>query len=59
MEIFGHRGAAGLLPENTLPGFRLAAELGCFGLECDVWAVGGKLAVISVAPVSMFTDVLG
>ena len=32
----GHRGVAGLAPENTLAGFRLALELGVDGVEFDV-----------------------
>lgn len=36
MQICGHRGAAGLRPENTLAGFRYAIELGVDGVECDV-----------------------
>src|SRR4051794_4541329 len=35
-EIVGHRGAAGLAPENTLPSFRRAVELGVRLLELDV-----------------------
>lgn len=34
--VVGHRGAAGILPENTLKGFRYAIELGCEYVECDV-----------------------
>jgi glycerophosphoryl diester phosphodiesterase len=34
--IAGHRGAAGLAPENTLPSFRKAVELGVRLLELDV-----------------------
>lgn len=34
--VVGHRGAAGVLPENTLEGFRYAVELGCEYVECDV-----------------------
>jgi glycerophosphoryl diester phosphodiesterase len=34
--VVGHRGAAGVLPENTLKGFRYAIELGCAYMECDV-----------------------
>lgn len=34
--VFGHRGAAGLAPENTLPSFALALELGADYLELDV-----------------------
>ena len=36
MLIIGHRGAAGHLPENTLPSFRKALELGADGFELDV-----------------------
>lgn len=34
--MFGHRGAAGLAPENTLPSFALGAALGAPYLELDV-----------------------
>lgn len=36
IETVGHRGAAGLVPENTLPSFAKAIELGCDRTECDV-----------------------
>ena len=36
MQVIGHRGAAGLAPENTLAGFRKALELGVDGIELDV-----------------------
>ena len=36
MEIHGHRGARGLLPENTIPAFDRAIELGVDALELDV-----------------------
>lgn len=46
-KIIGHRGAAGLLPENTLPSFRRALELGCHWLELDVHCIAdGSLVVI-------------
>ena len=35
-EVIGHRGARGLLPENTLPAFSLALSLGVDSLELDV-----------------------
>lgn len=38
--IIGHRGAAGLAPENTLASFQLAAELGCPMIELDVHVAG-------------------
>jgi glycerophosphoryl diester phosphodiesterase len=36
IDLQGHRGARGLLPENTIPGFLLALELGVDTLEMDV-----------------------
>ena len=36
VEIQGHRGARGLLPENTIPGFERAIELGVDVLELDL-----------------------
>lgn len=44
--VIGHRGAAGLLPENTLPGFRRAYACGVSAVELDVYAVEGRLLVI-------------
>ena len=34
--IIAHRGASGLAPENTLPAFALAYELGVRWIELDV-----------------------
>lgn len=36
MKIFGHRGASGYAPENTLEAFSLAVEQGAEGVELDV-----------------------
>lgn len=36
LDVQGHRGARGLRPENTLPGFSLAAKLGVTTLELDL-----------------------
>jgi glycerophosphoryl diester phosphodiesterase len=36
VEVFGHRGACGYLPENTMESFELAFELGCDAIEFDV-----------------------
>jgi glycerophosphoryl diester phosphodiesterase len=36
MKIIGHRGAAAVLPENTLPSFARAWEIGADGVELDV-----------------------
>lgn len=35
-QIWAHRGASGLAPENTMPAFELAARLGADGVELDV-----------------------
>ena len=46
MKVIGHRGAAGLAPENTFAGFDLALELGVDGLETDVQRTkDGKLVL--------------
>ena len=44
--IIGHRGAAGLEPENTLPSFRAAVALGVQAVELDVHVCDGELIVI-------------
>jgi glycerophosphoryl diester phosphodiesterase len=47
MIAVGHRGAAGIEPENTLRGFRRAIALGVDYVECDVHLTrDGELAVI-------------
>lgn len=43
---FGHRGACGHEPENTLRSVRRALELGADGIEIDVYWVDGRLMVI-------------
>ncbi|MFI5366844.1 MAG: glycerophosphodiester phosphodiesterase [Candidatus Binatia bacterium] len=44
--IFGHRGAAGLAPENTLPSFALGVALGADLLELDVHASRDGVIVV-------------
>ncbi|MBE5806816.1 MAG: glycerophosphodiester phosphodiesterase [Clostridiales bacterium] len=44
--IYGHRGASGYAPENTLEAFELAAKMGATGVELDVHiARDGELVV--------------
>lgn len=45
-EIQGHRGARGLLPENTLPAFAKALELGVDVLELDTVVSADGIAVV-------------
>ena len=45
--IYGHRGASGHAPENTLEAFRLAMDMGADGFELDVhMSLDGELVVI-------------
>ena len=62
--IIGHRGAAGLAPENTLPSFQIALDLGCRGIELDVHPVVGandlvQLGVIHDARLDRTTNQRG
>ncbi len=43
--VFGHRGARGLLPENTLAGFALAEHLNLTGVELDIAVTADGVAV--------------
>ncbi|UZO81507.1 glycerophosphodiester phosphodiesterase [Aquimarina sp. ERC-38] len=47
MKIFGHRGAAGLVDENTLPSIQKALDHGVYGIEIDIHQCkSGELVVI-------------
>jgi glycerophosphoryl diester phosphodiesterase len=48
--VFGHRGAAGVAPENTLPSFALALALGADVLELDVHASRDGVIVVMHDP---------
>ena len=49
-EIQGHRGCRGLMPENTLPAFLRALELGVDTLELDVVVSKDRKVVVSHEP---------
>ena len=49
-DLQGHRGARGLLPENTLPAFQRSLELGVTTLELDVGMTKDGVLVISHDP---------
>jgi glycerophosphoryl diester phosphodiesterase len=46
LNVIGHRGAAGLMPENTLAGFKKAMELGVDTIELDVRLTSDNEAVV-------------
>jgi glycerophosphoryl diester phosphodiesterase len=46
MDLQGHRGARGYLPENTLPGFSRALEIGVNTLELDVGVTRDGVVVV-------------
>lgn len=46
IDVQGHRGARGYLPENTLPSFARALELGVTTLELDVAVTRDRVVVI-------------
>ena len=55
--VVGHRGAAGLVPENTLGGFSHAIELGVAYVECDVrLSRDGRLVVMHDETVDRTTN---
>ena len=45
-DLQGHRGARGLLPENTLPAFQKALDLGVDTIECDMAITSDGVVVI-------------
>ena len=51
LDLQGHRGARGLLPENTLPAFAKALAIGVTTLELDTGVTKDGVVVISHDPV--------
>lgn len=49
-DVQGHRGARGLLPENTIPAFLKALDLGVTTLELDVVIAKDSTVVVSHEP---------
>ena len=47
MRVYAHRGASAERPENTLPSFRRALELGAHALELDVHLTRDRQIVVS------------
>lgn len=60
VQIVGHRGAAGLAPENTLSAFQKALDLGVDGVEFDVQRTAdGELVLFHDEDVQRSTDGTG
>jgi glycerophosphoryl diester phosphodiesterase len=60
MYVVGHRGAAGVLPENTVEGFQYAIDLGLSYVECDVHlTLDNHLVVMHDAKVGRTTNAKG
>jgi len=58
VEVFGHRGASGYRPENTLEAFALAFEQGADAIECDLLPTkDGELIIRHDNYLSTTTDV--
>jgi glycerophosphoryl diester phosphodiesterase len=49
-DLQGHRGARGLAPENTLPAFTRALEIGVSTLELDIGVTADGVVVVSHDP---------
>ena len=50
IDLQGHRGARGLMPENSIPGFILATEMGVNTLELDLVVSKDNKLVVSHEP---------
>lgn len=51
LEVQGHRGARGVRPENTLPAFQYALEIGVDTLELDAVVTKDGIVVVSHDPI--------
>jgi glycerophosphoryl diester phosphodiesterase len=49
-KIYGHRGARGVYPENTIEGFLYAVGLGVYSIEMDVVISKDKKVIVSHEP---------
>lgn len=45
-QIYGHRGARGVLPENTMAGFAYLRDIGVTAVELDVQNARGRVPVV-------------
>jgi glycerophosphoryl diester phosphodiesterase len=59
LRIIGHRGAAGLEAENTIPSFQRALSLGVDAVELDVWFMDNELFVFHDLELNRLTGASG
>jgi len=60
IKVLGHRGASGYAPENTMPAFRKAIEMGADGVELDVQMTkDGEIVVIHDETINRTSDGIG
>lgn len=50
VHLYGHRGARGVMPENTMEGFRHAFDIGLKAIEVDVLTTRDGIAVLTHNP---------
>ncbi len=56
-KVWAHRGASGYLPENTMPAFEKAVEMGADGIELDIHKTkDGQLVVIHDEKIDRTSD---
>lgn len=60
VRIIGHRGASALVPENTIPAFEMAAKLGTWGVEADLYVLkDSNMVIFHDSEVDRMTDGIG
>lgn len=60
MKMIGHRGASALAPENTIPAFEMAAKLGTWGVEADLYVLkDGNMVIFHDSEVDRMTNGIG
>jgi len=59
MQLFAHRGASDLAPENSIRAFQLALDQQCDGIELDVRLMSGQVVVMHDATVDRTTNGTG
>jgi len=56
IQVFGHRGARGIYPENTMSGFQYVHDIGVTAVEVDVQNAANRLTVMAHDPYVTLAD---